>query len=215
MKLLSGIYVRSWVIVAISVFCVACAQTVKKPQMEVRIKPIVWQASSTGFSDADKQSLIDWLYRFPARDLFLHIDGYKTSQTRIDVKQFLYGRGLHEWQLTKENFLSDKKKPYTVTTVSGVLIQRVPAQCPNWRAPNMADSSEGRTSNFSCATQHNLMTSVSDGRDFIRGKSLSPASAEKMVKAMKAYFGRLENATSAESIEPNPTPVQSGTGTQN
>lgn len=172
---------------ALTMMLGGCYQYVTKPQMEVQLKPIEWQSPTAGFTEQDKQALASWLNQFPTRDVYLQTAG---SQRRA-IKRFLLEYGFRTWQLDEVNFISAATTPAEgQQRLVGVVVQRRPAACPDWSVANLSESQTSRSSNFGCASQRNLMASVADSRDFIRGKALAPASAEKMVLALQQYYGR-------------------------
>ncbi len=193
----------------------ACQQHVSKPQMEVRLKPLSWQSENQRLSHKELAELAAWLNQFPTRDVFLQTSGAQQSQ----LKQFLLSYGFRTWQLDGINFSEKAASNDGINRIEGVYVQRAPAPCPNYSVANASDSANYRTSGFGCASQRNLMVSVADSRDFIRGKELAPASAEKLLLALQNYYGRASddnaaNGTTDEQETNTSTGVTSNLGGQ-
>lgn len=198
----------------------ACQQQVSKPQMEVRLKPLSWQSDNNVLTSKDLAELATWLNQFPTRDVFLQTSGQQKAQ----LKQFLLDYGFRTWQLDGINFSAEQSASENgvgfegdVNRIAGVYVQRSPGQCPDYSVANASDGVGNQSSNFGCANQRNLMVSVADSRDFIRGKALAPASAEKLVLALENYYGRAAADTVNETGDqqnPPSTGVTSNLGGQ-
>lgn len=204
----------------------ACQQQVSKPQMEVRLKPLSWQSDNNVLTSKDLAELATWLNQFPTRDVFLQTSGQQKAQ----LKQFLLDYGFRTWQLDGINFSTEQpvseggagsedriNSENSINRIAGVYVQRLPGQCPDYSVANASDGLGSQSSNFGCANQRNLMVSVADSRDFIRGKALAPASAEKLVLALENYYGRVDDDTVNETGDQQNTPstgVTSNLGSQ-
>jgi len=63
---------------------------------------------------------------------------------------------------------------------------RLPS-CPDRSRTRMGDFHNLPTSNFGCATKHNLGRMVANPRDLLRGRTLGPADAERQSGAVERY----------------------------
>jgi pilus assembly protein CpaD len=59
--------------------------------------------------------------------------------------------------------------------------------CPDWRKPVLDDFSNYQSSNFGCASAHNLALMVADPQDLVRGRSESAVDGTRAADAVRRY----------------------------
>lgn len=181
-----------------------CAGMSPKAQIKLSLKEIEWTAASAEFNQQAQASLTQWINALPQRDVRLKLDS--SAHYYSQLKAHLIKQGFSLNQL--ETFSEDISLPTKNIFIAGIVIQRSIPKCPSWRVPNMGDSNVSQSSNFGCASQRNLAIMVADPNDLVRGKKLSPASAEHTSNALDRYYRRtVEQATPEAPAEPLTAPV--------
>jgi len=176
-----------------------CAGMASKAQIKLSVKEVEWSSSFAVFNPQAQASLTHWINSLPLRDVRLKLDN--STQYYPQLKHFLLQQGLTHQQL--EVFDSNINLPTNNVFIAGIIIERSIPQCPSWRVPNMSDSNVSQSSNFGCASEHNLAIMVADPSDLARGKQLSPASAKRTSNALDRYYGRnVEQAEPEAPAEP-------------
>ncbi|MGR6872233.1 CpaD family pilus assembly lipoprotein [Pseudomonas sp. HK3] len=163
-----------------------CAGMSPKAQIKLSIKQVEWTTDSTAFNEQAQNSLTQWINSLPIADVRLKLDS--STHYYSQLRAYLIKQGFTSEQL--ETFSEEISLPTNNIFIAGIVIKRSIPNCPSWVVPNMADSNVSQSSNFGCASQRNLAIMVADPSDLIRGKKLSPASAEYTTNALNRYYRR-------------------------
>ena len=59
--------------------------------------------------------------------------------------------------------------------------------CPDWRKPELDEYSNTASSNFGCASAHNLALMVADPEDLVRGREAGPSDGVRAASTVRKY----------------------------